>query len=200
MESCQQGGRRSWMLAVTLLSCSLPLYAVTGANYISNPGTNAVPGCNTTGQAATCANYATATGPNVVFFSSGIESTSWGGTAQAFADNSAAVGGAEVHREPPTVSRIGIGTFRVISPKGQPFIASGLSTYWEPPGDNIFDVRGCRTAIAEKAYAGWASTFNGNPYVWFASAITSADGAIPTIAGGFEAQPTGALKTRMRRP
>ena len=201
------------MLAVTLLGCSLPPYAVTGANYIRNPGTNAVPGCNTTAQVATCANYAMATGPNVIFSPSNIESTSWGGIAQAFADNSAAVGGAEVHREPPTVSGTGTGTFRVIGPKGQPFIATGLSTYCEPPGDDIFDVRGCTSSVkaplppaawfskfvdiltalhivtviqdcdysttladglrtnAEKAYAGWASAFNGNPYVRFASAI-----------------------------
>lgn len=76
---------------MTLLGFSLPLYRVTGANYISNPGTNAVPGCNTTAQVATCANYAAATGPNVGFSPSGIESTSWNGIAQAFADNSAAV-------------------------------------------------------------------------------------------------------------
>ncbi len=192
------------MLAVALLGCSLPLYVV----------------------------WATATGPNVVFSPSD----------EAFADNSAAAGGAKVQKESPAVSRTGTGTFRVhegqiIGPNGQPFIATGLGTYCEPPGDDIFDVPGCKTAItnfstgapltsvfpninyvrwctssvraplppaawfsrfvdtltalhivtviqdcdypttlaggrltnAEKAYAGWASAFNGNPYVWFAT-------------------------------
>ena len=197
MESDQQGRRRRatsrwWLLAVTLLSYGLSVNAVTGAN---------------------------------------------------LTDNSAALSGAELHKGALAHTvRNGTGTFRVneghiIGPNGQPFIATGLSTYCEPPGEDIFDVRGCKTAItnfstgapltsvfpninyvrwctssvkaplppaawfsrfvdtltalhivtviqdcdypttlkdgaltdAEKAYAGWASAFNGNPYVWFAT-------------------------------
>ena len=197
MESDQQGRRRRatsrwWLLAVTLLSYGLSVNAVTGAN---------------------------------------------------LTDSSAALSGAELHKGALAHTvRNGTGTFRVneghiIGPNGQPFIATGLSTYCEPPGEDIFDVRGCKTAItnfstgapltsvfpninyvrwctssvkaplppaawfgrfvdtltalqivtviqdcdypttlkdgaltdAEKAYAGWASAFNGNPYVWFAT-------------------------------
>ena len=194
------------MLALTLLCCGLPVHMVTGANYTGNAGTNIVPRCNAAAELATCADYAAATGPNA----------------------------------PP--ARTGIGTFRVseghiIGPNGHSFIATGLGTYCEPPGEDIFDVQGCKTAItnfstgapltsvfpnvnyvrwctssvkaplppaawfsrfvdtltalhivtviqdcdypttltggalanAERAYAGWASAFKGNPYVWFAT-------------------------------